>query len=60
MHDRQLPGAGRAPVRGLLAELRAQGCTAPFGVEVYSDDLHALGAEEAARRAAIALRSVVA
>ena len=60
MHDRQLPGAGVAPVRDLLAALRAQGCTAPFGVEVYSDELHALGAEEVARRAAIGLRSVVA
>jgi sugar phosphate isomerase/epimerase len=60
MHDRQLPGAGVAPVRELLGALRAQGCTAPFGVEVYSDELHALGAGEAARRAAVALRSVVA
>jgi sugar phosphate isomerase/epimerase len=59
MHDRQLPGAGVAPVRDLLLALRSQGCTAPFGVEVYSDELDALGAEEAARRAADALRAVV-
>jgi sugar phosphate isomerase/epimerase len=59
MHERQLPGDGVAPVRALLAALHEQGCIAPFGVEVYSDALHALGAAEAARQAAAALRSVV-
>jgi sugar phosphate isomerase/epimerase len=58
MHDRLLPGDGAADVTSLLRALRAQGCTAPFGVEVYSDELHALGAAEAARRAADALRAV--
>jgi len=59
MHDRLLPGEGAANVAELLRALREQGCTAPFGVEVYSDDLHALGAAEAARRAGHALRRVV-
>lgn len=60
MHDRLLPGAGAANVAKLLGALREQGCTAPFGVEVYSDELQALGAAEAAWRAAAALREVVA
>ncbi len=59
MHDRLLPGAGVANVGALLRALREQGCTAPFGVEVYSDELHALGAAEAAQRAGDALRSVL-
>jgi sugar phosphate isomerase/epimerase len=59
MHDRLLPGAGVADVGALLRALRRQGCTAPFGVEVYSDELHALGVAEAAQRAADALRSVL-
>ena len=59
MHDRLLPGAGGANVAELLRALREQGCTSPFGVEVYSDDLHALGAAEAARRAGDALRAVL-
>jgi sugar phosphate isomerase/epimerase len=59
MHDRLLPGEGAAHVAELLQALRDQGCTAPLGVEVYSDDLHALGAAEAATRAARALRAVV-
>jgi sugar phosphate isomerase/epimerase len=58
MHDRLLPGAGAANVAALLQALRDQGCTAPFGVEVYSDELHALGAAEAAARAAAAMRAV--
>jgi len=59
MHDRLLPGEGAANVAGLLGALRDQGCTAPFGVEVYSDALQALGPAEAARRAGDALRRVV-
>lgn len=59
MHDRLLPGAGVANVAELLRALRDQGCAAPFGVEVYSDELHALGAAEAALRAGDALRSVL-
>ncbi|MFN8026579.1 MAG: TIM barrel protein [Acidimicrobiia bacterium] len=59
MHDRLLPGEGAANVAELLRALRAQGCTAPFGVEVYSDDLHALGAGEAAALAARAMRAVL-
>jgi sugar phosphate isomerase/epimerase len=60
MHERLLPGAGAAPVVELLRALREGGCRAPFGVEVYSDALHACGPEEAARRAGDALRAVLA
>ena len=59
MHDRLLPGEGAARAAGLLRALREHGCVAPLGVEVYSDDLHALGAAESARRAATALRAVL-
>lgn len=59
MHDRLMPGEGAAGVAALLRALRDQGCTAPFGVEVYSDELHELGPAEAARRAARALRAVL-
>jgi sugar phosphate isomerase/epimerase len=59
LHDRALPGDGDFPLPGLVGALREIGCTAPVGVEVFSDELHALGAHEAARRAAAATRSVL-
>lgn len=52
LHDRLLPGHGEFDLRGLVTALRRIGAPAPLGVEVFSDELHALGADEAARRAA--------
>lgn len=52
LHDRRLPGEGEFDLRGLVTVLREIGAVAPIGVEVFSDELHLLGAEEAARRAA--------
>jgi len=52
LHHRRLPGEGEFDLVGLLGALAATGTTAPLGVEVFNDDLHELGAMEAARRAA--------
>jgi sugar phosphate isomerase/epimerase len=59
MHGRTLPGEGHATSAAMVAALRAGGCIAPIGVEVYSDALDALDPEDAARRAMAATRSVV-
>jgi sugar phosphate isomerase/epimerase len=60
LHDRMLPGDGQLDVARLLVALRAIGAVAPIGVEVFSDELHALGPHEAARRAGAATRRLVA
>jgi sugar phosphate isomerase/epimerase len=59
LHERLLPGDGELPLGGLLDDLRATGTTAPLGVEVFSDVLHALAPEEAGRMAGASLRRVV-
>ena len=59
-HHRALPGEGAGNVADVLRALRDQGCVAPIEVEVYSDALAALGPAAAARRAAAALRGVLA
>ena len=59
LHDRLLPGAGELDLRGLLGTLRETGAVAPIGVEVFSDELHALDPREAGRRAGTALRGVL-
>lgn len=60
LHERLLPGRGAFDLSGILLALDAIGATAPLGVEVFSDDLHALGPRRAARLAAAAVRDVVA
>ncbi|MHB8466774.1 MAG: sugar phosphate isomerase/epimerase family protein [Acidimicrobiales bacterium] len=60
LHDRLLPGRGEFDVVALVAALREIDAAAPLGVEVFSDALHALGPEDAARLAGDALRSVIA
>jgi sugar phosphate isomerase/epimerase len=60
LHDRLLPGDGAIDLRALLAVLEQIGAVAPLGVEVFSDELHALAPAEAARRAADATRRVIA
>jgi sugar phosphate isomerase/epimerase len=59
LHDRLLPGAGELDLAGLVAALRDAGAVAPIGVEVFSDELHALGPHEAARRAGAAARRLL-
>jgi sugar phosphate isomerase/epimerase len=60
LHDRLLPGDGAIDLETFLSTLHDIGAVAPFGVEVFSDELHALAPAEAARRAADATRRVVA
>jgi sugar phosphate isomerase/epimerase len=59
LHERLLPGDGELALPALLADLRATGMTAPLGVEVFSDALHALPAEEAGRLAGQSLRALL-
>ena len=59
LHRRLLPGEGDAEVATILRVLRAGGCTAPPGVEVFSDALAAQGAEAFAQRCAEATRRVL-
>jgi sugar phosphate isomerase/epimerase len=59
LHGRLLPGDGAFDLPGYLGSLRAMGTRAPVGVEVFSDDLHALGPDEAASRAARATRDLL-
>jgi sugar phosphate isomerase/epimerase len=58
LHERRLPGEGEFDLGALWGVLA--GCPAPIGVEVFSDELHALGPAEAARRAADATRALLA
>ncbi len=58
LHERLLPGDGELALPTLLADLEATGTDAPLGVEVFSDVLHALPAEEAGRSAGDAVRRV--
>jgi sugar phosphate isomerase/epimerase len=59
LHRRMVPGEGAFDLVGYLGALRTIGAVGPIGVEVFSDDLHALGPLEAARRAADATRNVL-
>jgi sugar phosphate isomerase/epimerase len=59
LHERLLPGDGDFDLLGYLGALRAIGASAPVGVEVFSDELHAAGPAEAAARAARATRAVL-
>jgi sugar phosphate isomerase/epimerase len=60
LHERLLPGHGELDLSGLVDGLRRIGARAPFGVEVFSDELHALPAAEAGRRAGQATRELLA
>jgi len=48
---RLLPGDGQQPVAELFAALKAGGCRAPMGVEVFNATLHRLSPRVVARRA---------
>jgi sugar phosphate isomerase/epimerase len=60
LHRRRVPGEGVFPLVDYVRMLDEIGVSAPFGVEVLSDELHALPAVEAARRAVDATRAVLA
>ncbi len=59
LHHRLLPGAGEFDLVGIVDALVDSGTTAPIGVEVFSDDLHQLGSDEAAGQAFAATRAVL-
>lgn len=59
LHRRRLPGDGGLDLRALAATLETIGSAAPHGVEVFSDELHARGALEAAARAGDATRRLL-
>jgi sugar phosphate isomerase/epimerase len=60
LHQRLLPGKGAIDLATLVGALREIDAAAPVGVEVFSDELHALGPIEAAKRAADSTRAVLA
>jgi len=60
LHQRLLPGQGELDLGRLVEGLRRIGAQAPVGVEIFSDDLHALPAAEAGRRAGRATRDLLA
>jgi sugar phosphate isomerase/epimerase len=57
--QRLLPGEGVIDLPGFLRALREVGYSGYMGVETFSDDLKALPPEEAARRAKVAVDSVL-
>ena len=59
LHARLVPGEGAFDLHGYLASLRTIEASTPIGVEVFSDDLHALGPAKAAQRAADATRALL-
>ena len=59
LHERLLPGEGELPLAALLADVTATGTTAPLGIEVFSDILHALDPVEVGERAGASLRALL-
>ncbi len=59
LHHRRLPGEGDFDLVGYLRALNDGGSRAPIGVEVFSDEIHALGPAAAARLAADATRHLL-
>jgi sugar phosphate isomerase/epimerase len=59
LHGRALPGEGEFDLPGIVRALADTGTMAPIGVEVFSDALNQLPAEEAARRAATSTRRIL-
>ena len=59
MHRRRIPGEGDIALADILRRLRRGGCTAPIGVEVFSDELAIRPFDETARRCAEATRSIL-
>ncbi|MAE95366.1 MAG: xylose isomerase [Deltaproteobacteria bacterium] len=60
MTARLLPGEGEAPVEAVVRTLDRIDAKAPIGVEVFSKELQALPAREAAQRCATAARQLLA
>jgi sugar phosphate isomerase/epimerase len=60
MHRRLLPGTGNADLVGLVRALDTGGARGPVAIEVFSDEVAALGPVEATIRTAAAARAVLA
>jgi sugar phosphate isomerase/epimerase len=60
LHHRRVPGEGDIELVALVRALDAIGCTAPIGVEVFSDALLALPPVEIGKRLGDATRAVLA
>jgi len=56
---RLLPGEGAFDLRGLLSHLKVGGCSAPVGVEIFSDALQGQPVADVAKRTADATRAVL-
>jgi sugar phosphate isomerase/epimerase len=59
LNRRLMPGEGDADVVGLIRMLDAGGCTAPLGVEVFSEELIEMSPLDAAERVITATRRVL-
>ncbi len=59
MANRRLPGEGELPLADLVSALLANNPGMPIGIEVFSDEMRSLTAQEAAHRAAVALQRVL-
>jgi sugar phosphate isomerase/epimerase len=60
LHRRLAPGEGEIDLAGLLRHLAAGGCTAPIGVEVFSDASAAAPLRDTTQRMADAARRILA
>jgi sugar phosphate isomerase/epimerase len=60
LHHRRVPGEGDIDLTGLVRALDAAGCSAPIGVEVFSDALAGLAPVEIGQRLGDATRAVLA
>jgi sugar phosphate isomerase/epimerase len=60
LHERRLPGDGDFDLARFVHALDTVGANAPYGVEVFSDELHELPPRDIAARAADATRRVLA
>jgi sugar phosphate isomerase/epimerase len=60
LHERRLPGDGDFDLARFVGALDTIGANAPYGVEVFSDDLYELAPREIAARAADSMRRVLA
>jgi sugar phosphate isomerase/epimerase len=59
LHERRVPGEGDFDLDLLIGLLRQIGAPAPVGLEVFSDELHAMPARDAAIRVAEAARGLL-
>jgi sugar phosphate isomerase/epimerase len=59
LHRRRLPGDGELDLAELVRRLDRAGCSAPAGIEVFSDELRRLPPQEIGYRAGARLRRVL-